>query len=352
MTLGAPCPTSEPAPCGEVLSPQDLGGGSDTPFSGCQTVCNETWQSQLGALKQPVDIQMVAYRFPRVSPPATHTPDAGSPAQTPQLQGVGVQTPVCTWGCETAPSHSPPLPPSPACITWSRSRLGRRPEGPGRRGPQGLSPQVRKKVIARAPLCSQGRDGSEVQPTPLKPRPPWSRTGALSASQMCTHLPASRFTQPHLCGPASTCIVHWCLSGGARRRGPQTSTVPGPRSSRAGPLAQATLGARSLYGSPLPTVLVGGEAGPWNPMTRSPEAWDQQLSPEAGVHVGRRRHSILSSEKEPLTLSMPAPPESGSLHAALGPPGLQPHPSRTLWPCPASLWTLSFDFSSEVCGPG
>lgn len=198
MTLGAPCPTSEPAPCGEVLSPQDLGGGSDTPFSGCQTVCNETWQSQLGALKQPVDIQMVAYRFPRVSPPATHTPDAGSPAQTPQLQGVGVQTPVCTWGCETAPSHSPPLPPSPACITWSQSRLGRRPEGPGRRGPQGLSPQVRKKVIARAPLCSQGRDGSEVQPTPLKPRPPWSRTGALSAFQMCTHLPASHFTQPPL----------------------------------------------------------------------------------------------------------------------------------------------------------
>lgn len=105
----------------------------------------------------------------------------------------------------------------------------------------------------------------------------------LSAFQMGTHLPASRFTQPHRCGPASMCIVYWCLSAGARRKGPQTSTVPGPRSSRAGPLAQATLGARSPYGSPLPTVLVGREAGPWSHMTLSPEAWDEQLSPEAGL---------------------------------------------------------------------
>lgn len=148
---------------------------------------------QLGALKEPMDVQGVAYMFSGMSPPATPPPrpEAGSTAQTPRLQGVGVQTPVCTWGSETAPSHSPPLPSPPRLL----------PASPGvtweEREAQDLSPQVREKVGARAPLCSQGQDSSGVQPTPVKPPPPRSWAGAHSAFQMCTHLPAGRCTQPH-----------------------------------------------------------------------------------------------------------------------------------------------------------
>ena len=87
---------------------------------------------QLGALKEPMDVQVVAYMFSGMSPPATPPPEVGSTAQTPQLQCIGVQTPVCTWGSETAPSHSPPLPQSPACITRSHLGGGLRALGGGR----------------------------------------------------------------------------------------------------------------------------------------------------------------------------------------------------------------------------
>lgn len=209
-----------------------------------------------------------------------HTPQMqGSPAQTPQLQGVGVQTPVCTWGCETAfPLPSPSarlLPASP----------GAKPAGQSLRGlgggPQGLSPQVRKKVIARAPLCSQGRDGSEVQPTPLV-----ALHGAgqvLSLLSRCARISARQplHTAPPLWSSQHVhCTGAW--PGGARAR-VSDQHCPGPRSSRAGPLAPGHLGSQEPLWVSFTSRPGRREAGPWNPMTRSPEAWDQQLSPSWGA---------------------------------------------------------------------
>lgn len=85
-------------------------------------------------------------------------------------------------------------------------------------------------------------------------------------------------------------------------------------------------------------------------MTPSPEAWDQQLSPEAGVHVGRRRHSILSSEKEPL-LSHASTSESGSLTLPLVHQDcslILPEPSGLAY----QSGTLSFDFSLRFVALG
>lgn len=94
------------------------------------------------------------------------------------------------------------------------------------------------------------------------------------------------------------------------------------------------------------------EAGPWNPMTRVLRLgtsslaqklgcmWAYATHPEPAEGAAHSKHASTSGSLGVSTL-----PSSG-------PPGLQPHPSRTLWPCPASLWTLSFDFSSEVCGLG
>lgn len=172
--------------------------------------------------KQPVDVRWWHTGFyPRVSPPATHTPDAGAQHRLPNSRVLECKR-LSAPGAVRQPFPTPIpsrrlLPASPG-----PGRLGRG-LGAWEEGPQGLSPQV-KKGDCWEPLCSQGRDGSEVQPTPLKPRPPWSRTGALSCFPD-VHLPMATSHSP-TSGPANTCIVHWCLSGGARR-GPQTSTVRG-----------------------------------------------------------------------------------------------------------------------------
>lgn len=141
-------------------------------------------------------------------------------------------------------------------------------------------------MVARAPLCSQGQDSSGVQPTPVKPPPPRSWTGAHSAFQMCTHLPAGRCTQPHRCAPASMDIV-WCCLGAGDAAG-QTRRSSAQHCPRARFLPSWATGSDHLWSQePLWVSFTNcpgwREAGPWNPLTLSPEACDVQLSPEAGM---------------------------------------------------------------------
>lgn len=78
-----------------------------------------------------------------------------SPRQTPLHPGTRPQQ-----GRERAPSHVPLCPCAHACT--SRSHLGKRPEGPGKREAQDPWPEVREgrtpaHCLPGAPLSSQGR---------------------------------------------------------------------------------------------------------------------------------------------------------------------------------------------------